>query len=680
MRERSIIGGYQIVKRIGSGGMSTVYEAVDADGREVALKLLHPEVAAEPASRDRLRREVRMLQRVHGPYVAQILDAETEADEVFIVTQLINGPTLDADVRDSGRYEGADLVELGEELAAALRSIHRLGVLHRDLKPSNVMMGSDGPVLIDFGIAQLGEDLRMTRTGSLTHTPGWADPRVIRGAAPDEMADWWALAAVLAYAATGTIPYKAETTPAVMHRVLSGEPRLPGLGVDIETAFRRALDPDGSRRISFEDLVAVIGGSRSLDDAVPAGPRGAPAPGGLSSPDAGGATGAGPAATVAGPIVTGNSVDGSGAPVSGASMNSGSIFDAPTYEGGQDTLEDDLDDRYWADSEPNDPGATEAIDLDTGLATAPFGVDRTRIHTDRGPADEHRARDEHRAHDERGYTQPYGQGAESYDPPSAQRIPAAHDPNAPTTSDPSDSGPARTSVFDRPVVDEPQNFDPHTRELLPVGHQGQAYQPGPQSQPMAPFDPAFAQRLPDWFRSPRKARMHVLLTAIIIAIFSLAWPAPAAIVFAGLVVLVSIIGGTDRDLKDRRVARGGPYKGDVGGTLLRLPLTIIGAVLRSALSLAVGVGAGWLTIAGLEAFNLAQPALYEPLGLTVGMVVAWFMSSNSNGRAGARLLMEGIGPTAGYRLFWLAILVVVAMAAVIVVSQSGIEVILVSTR
>lgn len=94
----------------------------------------------------------------------------------------------------------------------------------------------------------------------------------------------------------------------------------------------------------------------------------------------------------------------------------------------------------------------------------------------------------------------------------------------------------------------------------------------------------------------------------------------------------------------------------------------------------MGVGAGWLTIAGLEAFNLAQPALYEPLGLTVGMVVAWFMSSNSNGRAGARLLMEGIGPTAGYRLFWLAILVVVAMAAVIVVSQSGIEVILVSTR
>lgn len=280
MRERSIIGGYQIVKRIGSGGMSTVYEAVDADGREVALKLLHPEVAAEPASRDRLRREVRMLQRVHGPYVAQILDAETEADEVFIVTQLINGPTLDADVRDSGRYEGADLVELGEELAAALRSIHHLGVLHRDLKPSNVMMGSDGPVLIDFGIAQLGEDLRMTRTGSLTHTPGWADPRVIRGAAPDEMADWWALAAVLAYAATGTVPYKAETTPAVMHRVLSGEPRLPGLGVDIETAFRRALDPDGSRRISFEDLVAVIGGSRSLDDAVPAGPRGAPRPAG----------------------------------------------------------------------------------------------------------------------------------------------------------------------------------------------------------------------------------------------------------------------------------------------------------------------------------------------------------------------------------------------------------------
>ncbi|WP_394263228.1 serine/threonine protein kinase [Trueperella sp.] len=638
MGERSTIGGYQIVKRIGSGGMSAVYQAVDADGREVALKLLHPEVAADPASRERLRREVRMLQRVHGEYVAQILDAETEDYEVFIVTQLIDGPTLEADVRDSGRYERADLVELGEELAAALRSIHEVGVLHRDLKPSNVMMGADGPVLIDFGIAQLGDDLRMTRTGSLTHTPGWADPRVIRGASPDEKADWWALAAVLAYAATGTAPYKAETTPAVMHRVLSGEPRLPGLSSEVERAFRRALDPESSRRISFGELVETI--ASSPDDAVRARPSAGSAASG--------------AAVAASPLVTGSSVDGSGCPVTGF---------------GQDTLEEDLDD-YGDDSDDTDwdagdsgVDATQPIGLETGQVTAPFGVDRTRMQTQPGPTYD-RGRDQLS-------TRPYDLGAHSYGPPGSEQMPEAFGPNEPTTAELPATSPSRTSVFDRPAA-EP-DFDPHTRELLPVGRHAQ--QGAQWDQAIAPFDPAAPQRLPDWFRPARKARLHVLLTGVIIAIFSLVWTVPAAIVFASLVVVVSMIGGASRDLKDRRVAHGGPYSGDVAGALIRLPLTLIGALARSAISLAVGGALAWATIAALEVFSLTQPELFEPIGLVVGMVVAWFISSNRNGREGARLLMEGIGPTPGYRLFWLAILLVVAMAAVIVVSQSGVNVI-----
>lgn len=241
MRERSMIGGYRIVERIGSGGMSTVYRAIDAEGRAVALKLLHPELAADPLSRARLRREVAMLQRVKSPYVAQILDAETDEEEIFVVTELIEGPTLDRDVRDSGHYTGGDLVELGQELAAALNAIHDAGILHRDLKPSNVMMGADGPILIDFGIAQLGDDLRMTQTGSLAHTPGFCDPVVIRGSAPDADADWWALAAVLAYAATGRAPFGVGNSPAVMHRVLEGDADLPGLTVAAAEAFRSAL-------------------------------------------------------------------------------------------------------------------------------------------------------------------------------------------------------------------------------------------------------------------------------------------------------------------------------------------------------------------------------------------------------------------------------------------------------
>lgn len=256
--ERQEIGGYRLIERIGVGGMSTVYEAVDGGGERVALKLLHPALAADPRARERLRREVAMMQRVHGRFVAQILDAETEEPDVFIVTELIDGPTLEQDVAEQGVFTGADLAQLAQELGEALESIHAEGVLHRDLKPSNVMLGEDGPVLIDFGIAQLGDDLRLTQTGSLTHTPGWADPRVIRGSAPDELADWWSMGAVLAFAATGRPPFGRGNTPAVMNRVLRGEADLEGLSEPLAAAFLSALSANEGSRISYATLTHML--------------------------------------------------------------------------------------------------------------------------------------------------------------------------------------------------------------------------------------------------------------------------------------------------------------------------------------------------------------------------------------------------------------------------------------
>lgn len=256
--ERREIGGYQLVERIGVGGMSTVYEAIDGGGTRVALKLLHPALSADPAARVRLKREVAMLQRVRGPYVAQILDAETDDTDVFIVTELIDGPTLDDDVAQQGVFTGEDLAQLSRELGQALESIHAQGVLHRDVKPSNVMLGQNGPVLIDFGISQLGDDLRLTQTGSLTHTPGWADPRVIRGSAPDELADWWSMAAVIAFAATGRPPFGRGNTSAVMNRVLAGEVDLSGLPDRLADAFRAALSPNESARLPYTTLQKVL--------------------------------------------------------------------------------------------------------------------------------------------------------------------------------------------------------------------------------------------------------------------------------------------------------------------------------------------------------------------------------------------------------------------------------------
>ncbi|WP_406712986.1 protein kinase [Trueperella pyogenes] len=512
MRERSMIGGYRIVERIGSGGMSTVYRAIDAEGRAVALKLLHPELAADPLSRARLRREVAMLQRVKSPYVAQILDAETDEEEIFVVTELIEGPTLDRDVRDSGHYTGGDLVELGQELAAALNAIHDAGILHRDLKPSNVMMGADGPILIDFGIAQLGDDLRMTQTGSLAHTPGFCDPVVIRGSAPDADADWWALAAVLAYAATGRAPFGVGNSPAVMHRVLEGDADLPGLTVAAAEAFRSALSPRRAERISFAELLAVLDGQ---DDAQ-----------------------------LAEPTVT-----------------------------------------------------LPPADVDPTVTLPPADAEPTRV------------------------------------------VPAP----------PVDAPLTRTSVFDRPEFTNPP----------PVEHP----------------DIPVAESLPEWAIPPRHARLQVFAASIVVAIFALVQPMESAFVMSVSIVALSWLGGAQRDLKDRRLRNGGTYAGDVAGALLRAPLTLLGAILRSAASVAVGAGVGWVTASALGFFTHLQPPVIYAASVFLAMVVAWFMGTNSNGREGARYLMEGIAPTAGYRLFWFAITLMVGLAAVVVVSQANVAVI-----
>lgn len=274
MRDRSEIGGYQLVQKIGFGGMSTVYEALDGGGNSVALKLLHPSISADPNARDRLRREVRTLRQVTGPYVAQVIDAETEEDDAFIVTELIDGPTLSVDVSDHGVFIGKDLADLAKELAEALQAIHDKGVLHRDLKPSNVMMSQRGPVLIDFGIAQIAEESRMTATGLLAHTPGYAAPEVLNGEDPTTAADWWSWAATLAYAATGHAPFGTGHSPKVTRRVLTGECDLSGADPVVAYALEAALNPRPDRRPDPATVIGMLDGSIEVDeDYLILGPR-----------------------------------------------------------------------------------------------------------------------------------------------------------------------------------------------------------------------------------------------------------------------------------------------------------------------------------------------------------------------------------------------------------------------
>lgn len=255
---RRSVGGYELVRVLGSGGMGTVYEALDADGHQVALKLLHPAFSTDDAARERLRREVATLHRVRGARVARVLDAEADADEAFVVTELIDGESLDYSVRHHGPLDAEELGGLAEGLAAALEQIHATGVVHRDMKPGNVMLTDDGPVVIDFGISQLADDARLTQTGLVTGTPGYVDPQVLAGGVPDSRGDWWGWAAVLVFAATGRPPFGTGPLAAVLARVETGRADVEGLPPRISQVLRRALHPDPSLRVGHASVVKAI--------------------------------------------------------------------------------------------------------------------------------------------------------------------------------------------------------------------------------------------------------------------------------------------------------------------------------------------------------------------------------------------------------------------------------------
>ena len=260
----SEVGGYRILAPLGSGGMGTVYRAVDGGGTVVALKLLHPHIGADPVARDRLRREAAALQRLRHPAVAAVLDAEADSTEAFLVTELVDGDTLEDRVRLAGPLDADALAELAAGLEDALVAVHAAGVVHRDLKPSNIMLTDDGPVLIDFGIAQSADDARVTSVGLVAGTPGYLPPELLDGAAPSATSDWWGWAAVLAFAATGRAPFGVRPVEVVLARARSGEPDLVGLGPLTAQALRSALAPQASARRRPREVVEAL--RRAADD------------------------------------------------------------------------------------------------------------------------------------------------------------------------------------------------------------------------------------------------------------------------------------------------------------------------------------------------------------------------------------------------------------------------------
>ncbi|MFI6733461.1 protein kinase [Nonomuraea sp. NPDC050451] len=241
------IGPYTLVERLGRGGMGEVYLANTRRGESVALKVLH-DLAEDETSRVRLEREVRALRRVESPYVAKVLDADLSCARPYLVMEYIEGATLLDRVRQSGALDVADLVDLAQGIAAALAIIHAAGVVHRDLKPGNIIMGSEGPVLIDFGIAQVLDATRLTMTGTFLGTPGYTAPEIFADEQVDSPADVHAWAATVAFAATGRPTFGRGTAEAQMYAVLNGQADLKGVPVELLPLVRAALNREPGKR------------------------------------------------------------------------------------------------------------------------------------------------------------------------------------------------------------------------------------------------------------------------------------------------------------------------------------------------------------------------------------------------------------------------------------------------
>lgn len=148
------VGGYRIVDRLGAGGMGVVYRGRSRSGREVAVKVVHDQYAADGVFRARFRQEIAAVRKVSGAFTAPVVDADAEAARPWMATQYVPGPSLARLIRSQGALSGPELRSLALGLVEALRDIHRAGVVHRDLKPGNVLMADDGPRVIDFGISR----------------------------------------------------------------------------------------------------------------------------------------------------------------------------------------------------------------------------------------------------------------------------------------------------------------------------------------------------------------------------------------------------------------------------------------------------------------------------------------------------------------------------------------------
>lgn len=252
------VAGYRLLGRLGAGGMGRVYLALSPGGRQVAVKVVRPEFVDDPGFRERFAREVAAARSVSGVFTAPVLDADPAASPPWLVTGYVPGPSLTSAVQSYGPLPVDSCELLAAGLAEALAAIHRAGLIHRDLKPSNVLLASDGPRVIDFGIVRAVDAGALTRAGSLVGTPSYMSPEQIHGQDVGPAGDVFSLGAVVYFAATGHTPFGQDSLPAIFYRVANTDPDFDVVPPRLRPLVQACLAKDPSHRPTTAALLSEL--------------------------------------------------------------------------------------------------------------------------------------------------------------------------------------------------------------------------------------------------------------------------------------------------------------------------------------------------------------------------------------------------------------------------------------
>jgi serine/threonine protein kinase len=251
------VAGYQIKAKLGAGGMGKVYLSYTPGGRPVAIKVIRPDFAQDPEFRRRFKQEVQAAQRVQGLFTAPVIDCDTEGANPWLATAYVPGPSLHAAVAEFGPLPVSTIVLLVAGIAEALQVIHSAGIVHRDLKPANVLLASDGPRVIDFGIARAADATSLTASGVTVGSPAFMAPEQASGTGCSSATDIFALGQVAAYAATGTPPFGEGTSTAVLYRIVHEEPDLSRVPEELRGLVGRCLSKDPEQRPATSEIIAM---------------------------------------------------------------------------------------------------------------------------------------------------------------------------------------------------------------------------------------------------------------------------------------------------------------------------------------------------------------------------------------------------------------------------------------